>query len=182
MDLEILKAQGNGLIEKKKALRATEALFQKAKGIDETIASTQKENTVTCDQIVTLKAEIADLKNQKTKALSSTAESLAEKMGEVLPYGKAAFRIDDDGVFIGWDKTPYDGLSGGEKAMFDTALCHALKANIIVIEAAEVDQNSLKDLLEKLKDHESQIIINTCHPPAFEIDDNFKAVFLGGEA
>ena len=69
---------------------------------------------------------------------------------------------------IGWndDKkiTPYNGLSGMQKQVFDAALANLLDANIIVVEAAELDSENLIKTLEQLSKIDKQVIVNTCHP------------------
>lgn len=182
MDVQMMQNQIDGMIEKGKDLRQQEAVFLKVAGIDEEIAKTQIEKNDLAEKIETLKTDLADLKEKKRLAVEKTAEAMALKMGEILPEGTAIFETGESGVFIGWNgpngKIPYDGLSGGQKTAFDAALAHALTANIIVIEAAELDSKHLDMTLEKLKDHESQILINTCHAPTGTIPENFNTVTL----
>ena len=188
MDLEMANNQLSGLEAKGKELRGKEALFLKDQGLAEEVAKAQKERDDKKPLLADLKIKLADLKDQKRLAVGATATALAKKMGEILPTGKAVFEAGESGVFIGWDKpsgrVPYDGLSGGEKATFDAALCHALKADLIVVEAAEVSihfKNALGEMLKKLATFPGQVIVNVCDPiPAEIIPENFAVTMVGG--
>lgn len=177
MDTELMNNQITGLIEAGKKLREKEALFLKAQGLDEEITKAQADIEVDEEAAEDLKEELKGLKSEKADAMSATAEGLAMKMGEILPEGNAVFRVDEGGVFLGWDKTPYHGLSGGQKTIFDAALTNALKADLLIIEAAELDRKHLERSMERLKDHPAQVIVNTCHVPE-TIPENFTVVTL----
>jgi len=173
MDIQILEDQLKGLEAKGKELRANEEIFLKAKGLDETIESSRGDMDRLEIDLIATKEELSELQGKKNEAIQKTAAALAEKMGEILPYGKAVFDIDSDGnVFIGWEtlpdelKVPHHGLSGGEKSIFDSALVYALGCNIIIQEAAELDNDNLSKTLLKLADIEIQSVVNTWFQPS----------------
>jgi putative intracellular protease/amidase len=60
----------------------------------------------------------------------------------------------------------YAGLSGGEKALFDPALAYALKANVLLQESAELDEERLLESLGKFNGAKVQVVVSTCHAPA----------------
>ena len=166
-DLQMMQDQIDGLIATGKELRKKEAVFLKIQGINETIETTSQERqTILTDQKAA-KKEKKELLKKKNTAVSESAEKIVNKMNEVLPFGTAVFDCLD-GLFLGWEvdgtKKPYNGLSGGEKQIFDTALAHVLGANIIIMEAAELDSDHMAAALEDLARVEKQVIINTCHP------------------
>ncbi len=185
MDLVMMKDQLAGLETRGKELADEKDLFVKAQGLDEEVAKAQQEVEAQKKRLTGLKATKKHLKNQKREAVEPTAKALAEKIGEVLPVGVAMFEAGESGVFIGWDgpngKVPYDGLSGGQKVTFDAALCHALDAKLLVVEAAELDTENMRLTLEKLAEFPGQVIVNTCHPiPKKDIPKKFKVTMIGG--
>lgn len=185
MDLAMMKDQLAGLEAKGRGLRAKETLFLKDQGLAEEVAKSQKELEGQRHRLAGLKSTHKDLKHRKRKAVKATATALGKKMGEILPVGSAIFEIGENGVFIGWDgpngKVPYEGLSGGQKAAFDAALCHALDAKLLVVEAAELDPENMRLALEKLAEFPGQVIVNTCHPiPKKDIPKKFKVTMIGG--
>lgn len=181
-DTQVMKNQIEGLISKGKELRAKEAIFLKLQGLNEEIEKTLQERDADSTEINALKVEIKALKEKKRNSLKEVAVAIGQKMGEVLPVGEAVFRVDD-GVFFGWnysgENIPYDGLSGGQVQIFNSALAHALQANILVIEAGELDHAHLGSTLEELSSLDSQVIVNTCHPLDKIAPQPFKTVVLG---
>jgi len=177
MDIETLKKQILELQGDIRYLRQEEAKFIKAQGLDEQKEKARAAILKINEQITATKAELKELKKKKADAVAPTAEALAETMSTILPHGQAVFEISDDGkVFIGWKRNgglpvPHGGLSGGEKIMFDAALSFALLGStenkILILEAAEMDNDRLFAALEHLtaKNPDAQIICNTCHAP-----------------
>jgi hypothetical protein len=172
--IELIKKQIEGLRAKKAELLEKQQVFLKVQGLDEELEKARVEIIDKQTTVEKLKEKLSDLKTQKANALEATFQALADKIGEVLPDGDAAFYIDEDGkLLIGWKRgelyIPYDGLSGAEKAVFDSALSHALlgeaENKILVIEAAELDKKRLSVELKKLNELDSQVIILTCHEP-----------------
>lgn len=166
-DIQIMQDQVDGLIANGKKLREKEAIFLKVQGINETIVKTELERETTIKEIAEAKEKKKKLVEKKNNAVATSAKKIIERMNSVLPIGKAVFDCADD-LVIGWKvgKTakPYNGLSGGEKQIFDAALAHVLNANIIVLEAAELDNKRLLAALEDLATIDKQVIVNTCHP------------------
>lgn len=182
MDIQIMTDHINGLISHGTELRKKEAIFLKLQGIDEELSSCAIEKSELETKQADLKKEIADLKDKKRLAIEGTVLKLTGKMNEVLPDGEAVFNVDD-GVFIGWKKEgktiPYEGLSGGQKSAFDAALAYALKANILAIEAAEIDSENITTLLNKIAGHDTQVLVMTCHNPS-SVPEGFNIVEVGG--
>lgn len=182
-DIQMMKDQLNGLIEKGKALREKERVHLKLQGINEEIEKTGQEREQYRQDLEEAKGKRDELVKKKNDAVAETAEKIASKMDEILPVGQAVFDMTD-GLVIGWadgegKTTPYNGLSGGEKQMFDSALAHVLDANIIVLEAAELDDDHLLASLEDLAKTEKQVIVNTCHP-IDTVPEPFVRVEVGG--
>jgi len=182
MDIQLMQDKLKGLETKGKNLRAKEALFLKAQGLDEQIEKNRVEITPLEDDVSAMKDELAELKGQKAEAVASTAAALTKKMNEVLPEGVAVFTINGK-VFFGWEIDgqikPYNGLSGGERIVFDGALSHALQADVLIYEAAETDEDRLAGLLEQLSNIDGpQVIVNTCHSSSGAIPEGFTVTEL----
>jgi len=182
MDTNLIEQQITGLKGKLEELRGQEKLLVRASGIDEEAAKIRVEMDGLKNKTDVLKEEIEGLVGQKNTAVSATARALSETMSQILPVGSAVFRVDEDGnAFIGWKNghvVPYDGLSGGERVMFDAALCHALRANVIIQEAAELDGEALLNNLAKTANSETQFIASTCHAPG-EVSTKWKVISMG---
>jgi len=179
----MIEQQITGLKGKLVELQGQEKVFIEALGIDKSVAKIRVETDEMKANVATLKEEEDTLVVQKNAAVAETAKALSEEMSKILPLGSAVFRIDEDGnAFIGWKNghtVSYEGLSGGEKVMFDAALCHALKANVIIQEAAELDREALLNNLAKTVDSKTQFIVSTCHPPK-ELAGKWTVIGMGG--
>ena len=184
-DIKTMKEMITGLEQKKKNLVADEKVFLKLSGINEEIEKANQDKAGYEDELSEAKERRDDAKKRKADAVSGTTTKIAGKMNAVLPMGSAVFSYaeDDDGkrdLKIGWMvggvTTPYNGLSGGEKQIFDAALANVLDANIIVVEAAELDGDNLIKTLDELSKLDKQVIINTCHPITGEIPEPFKVI------
>jgi len=172
-DVQTMKEMITGLKQKKKNLQADEAVFLKLSGINEEIEKANQDKSGFDEELTEAKGRRDDAKKQKAAAVGETTSQIAEKMNAVLPFGSAVFSYDEDdegksSMKIGWKnedvETPYNGLSGGEKQIFDAALANVLDANIIVVEAAELDDDNLIKTLDELRKLDKQVIVNTCHP------------------
>lgn len=185
-DTKTMNEMITGLEQKKKNLRADEAVFLKVSGINEEIEKANQEKADFEDELKEAKRRRDEAKSKKAAAVSDVTAQIAEKMNTVLPVGSAVFDYDEDEdgkrvMKIGWcidgKTTSYNGLSGGEKQIFDAALSHILDANIIVVEAAELDESNFQDTLKELAKLDKQVIINYCHPVAgLEIPENFTVM------
>jgi len=109
---------------------------------------------------------------EQQAVVECAADELAERSKTILPYGN--LRLFDDGkdISVYWAKTKdlkvqRNTLSGGEQALFDCALGHALAASaLIVIEGAEIDDNKIVELMNHIPEQgEFQVMIVTCHEP-----------------
>jgi chromosome segregation ATPase len=164
MDIQLMEQQLKGFEEKGKQLRAQEAIFLKVQGMKEQIEQSRSEAADLESDVQDLKEQIAELKGRKADAVKGTIDAITKMMNVVLPEGEAVFEIDG-GVSIGWKiggvVKPYQGLSGGERVVFDGAMANALGAGLMICEAAEADLYRLTDLVAKLSETERQVIINT---------------------
>ncbi len=168
---QILRDQIRGLEALLMDLRGDELRFVKAQGIDEQAENLIAEAESLRPKIAVIKEELEAARGKRNEAIAPTAKALAESMSAVLPSGEAMFDISSDGsVFLGLAKDadkkiaiPYQALSGGELVAFDAALAHALKADCLIIEAAEMDSVRLLSGLESLAKLKAQVIVNTCH-------------------
>lgn len=183
-DIQMLKDQLEGLIAQGKKLREKEAFFLKLQGINEELEKANQEKAELAEKLAEAKEKRDSLKAQKKDAVSKTAEKIIEKLDSTLPAGNAVFEIsEENGLFIGWnvDKTvkPYNGLSGGEKQIFDTALANVLDADLIIVEAAELDDANLIATLHELgKLENKQVLVNTCHMPKDSIPEPFVQITI----
>ena len=175
-----------GLEQKKKNLQADEKVFLKLSGINEQIEKAGQDKDDYGAELTEAKDRRDSAKMKKAGAVAQTMSKIAEKMNSVLQYGAAFFSYDEDedgkrSMRIGWKngeiETPYNGLSGMEKQVFDAALAHVLDANIIVIEADHMDRQHFEDALKQLAEIDKQVIVNTWRPVVgLEIPDCFKVV------
>ena len=184
IDIQLLEDQLTGIEAKGKTLRAEEAQHLKAQGLDESIEKAK--GKLRSDEVdnINFKETMAELKAKKAKSISEACIAMQKKMTKLLPGGMAVIHIDDDGVLlIGWLKegakapVAYHSLSGGEKAIFEAALVHALEADLVIIEGAEMDDNNLNEALIKLSGLKAQVLLNTCHAPA-EVPKGWEVVQL----
>jgi len=181
-DIETMNNIITGLTQKKKNLQADVEVLLKLSGINEEIEKAIQDRDGYNSVLIEAKKRRDDAKKKKAGSVSKTMSAIAEKMNSVLPHGKAVFSYDedDDGkrtMLIGWENegktTPYKGLSGGEGKIFDADLAHVLDANIIIVEAAELDSENLEKTLIELANLDKQVIVNTCHPIKFKIPEPF---------
>ena len=185
-DIQTMKDMLTGLKSRKQSLEADEKVFLKVSGLNEEIEKASQDRDEYETELTEAKKLRDEAKAKKASAVSETTSNIAQKMNEALPFGYAFFSYaeDDNGkrdMEIGWtvnDKsTPYNGLSGGEKQVFDAALAHVLDANIIVVEAAELDSENLQKTLNELAGIDKQVIVNTWYWLS-EAPEPFKVVSI----
>lgn len=184
-DVQTIKELITGLRQKKKNLRADESIFLKLSGINEEIEKADQDKAGFDEELTEAKSRRDDAKKKKAAAVGKTTSMIADKMNSVLPFGSAVFSYDEDeegkrSMKIGWiidgSVTPYNGFSGGEKHIFDAALAYVLDADIIVVEAAELDDDNLQKTLLELSKLDKQVIVNTCHPIGISIPETFEII------
>ncbi|WP_029458215.1 hypothetical protein [Solidesulfovibrio alcoholivorans] len=192
-DTAILEQQVSGLEARLKALRGELALYNQAKGLEDVIEAQRAKAATARKGLVEAKAILEDLRGQKARAVAKTCEALAGVMGQILPEGEAVMRIEDDGaVALAWKRPdgreiPHAGLSGGQRVLFDAALAHALlgdaKHRVLILEAAELDEEHLTLVLEHMAatNPGTQVICNSCHKPA-EVPEGWDVVEVGNAA
>ena len=180
-DIQTMQQMIAGLQQKKKNLQVDEAVFLKLSGINEQIEKASQDRDEYQKELAEAKARRDNAKKKKAAAVSEVTSKIEQKMEAVLPSGKAVFTYeeDDDGkrsMKIGWmddeKMTPYNGMSGMQKQVFDTALAHLLDADIIVLEAAELDQENLEKTLLELSLLDKQVLVSTWFPVK-SVPDNF---------
>jgi len=188
--IETIQNKIDGLKSAISELRKNEKLFLKAQGIDEAIEKMRLDLLKSESQIEATKEEIVKLQMRKAAAVSETAKMLSAAMSKVLPAGKAVFNVDDNGNSqIGWliqgaKISPYEGLSGAEKAQFDVALAYALladsKCKVLVLEGSEIDSDHLSDFLNHLSDTnpEAQIIVNHWSNPKASLSETWNIIYI----
>jgi len=173
--IDLMQQNITGLEAKLQSLRDRLALFQKAQGLEEEEQKARLDLEKLKESIQESKTVMAELQTRKAAAIESTGAQLSATMSALLPDGKAVFKIEDEAVFIAWERngilTPYAGLSGGERVAFDLAIGYALAGSgdkVLVLEAAEMDNSRLFETLSHIIQQpvmeDAQIIINTCHP------------------
>lgn len=182
-DIQAMKDMLTGLRQKKKNLSESEKVLLKASGINEEIEKANQEKDDHEAKLAGAKKKGDEAKKEKAGSIAKTTSLIAEKMNAVLPYGEAVFSYDEDDegnrkMLIGWGYngkvTPYNGLSGGEGKVFDAALANVLDADIIVVEAAELDPANLQQTLIELAKLDKQILVNTCHQLPHDIPEQFE--------
>ncbi len=184
--MEMLKDQIQGLKQSIKTLRETERLFIKSQTLAEQVEKARSDMTGYEEDLEVTKEEKAAMRAEKFAMLKEACDPLAEKITSLLAYGEAVVTMEDE-LFIGWKHnervTPYSGLSGGEKVFWDAAMSNALLTGpgqkILIIEAAEEDEETLQDSLTRiLTVHpEAQVLLLTCHAPE-EFPEGWKVVNL----
>jgi hypothetical protein len=150
-----------------------QAKLLKLQGLDDEILKREEELLTIDKDLVTEKEKLENLRTEKETGVRGVMEQIRARVDKLLPHGKCEITVTDEGqAIIGWtiDKifVRYEGLSGAQKVMFDQAMAYTLlagKTGILVYEAAEVDKDNLKLLLECLKGTGFQVIVNTWYTP-----------------
>lgn len=179
---ELLKDQITGLEASLKEHQANKDLFIKAKGIEEE-AEKMRGEVVKIQSTLTLeKTNLKALIGVYNAAMMPVTDAMAKTMNGLLAGNTAIIEINEDGtvnigMFNGKKNVPYSGLSGGEKAAFEPALCRALGGSVLLVEAAELDPHRLTATLEQYSKSDLQIICSTCHAPE-EVPAGWETVRL----
>ena len=128
---------------------------------------------------------LAVITTHQTDLVEGACDYLGALSKDVLPYGNLRLEVDGKKLRIYWAMTKdkrvrRHTLSGGEKALFDAAIGHALGPEACVaIEAAECDDEHLISLLDHLGPQDFQVVIMTCHQPAFDIPEAWTKIHIG---
>ncbi|WP_299396046.1 hypothetical protein [uncultured Desulfovibrio sp.] len=173
--IQIMEQRSAGLRDRLAALRNEERALQRASGLEEQRRKDKAESLELETRLTAAKDRLRELAQKKAEAMQATATAIAEKMGRMLPYGRAVFSVTDEGAaLLGWEipnhgLVAHAGLSGGQKVLFDAALSYALTQQdrenaVILIEGAELGQE-IGLLLNSVADAnmEAQILACTCH-------------------
>ena len=183
MDKQIIQDQINGINSRITALRKDRDVHVRLQGLNVEAEKLRCEASGYAVQIEKEKVAVTVLLAQRQQIVQSTIVGLSKRMVEILPVGKPDIQITEDGgVYIGWvrqdgKKVAYAGLSGGEKAFFDPALVYALKANVLLQESAELDEERLLESLGKFNGAKVQVLVSTCHAPG-AVGAEWKVVSL----
>jgi len=182
MDADLIRTQIRGLEASIKSLREREAAQLRRQGIRAQIEKLTAEYERLKEQAQEEKKRNTDLVAQKNATLGAITGKITDRMNAVLPVGTAIIEITADQKFnLGWEidgiMRPYKALSGGEKTSFDCAIALALGANVIIQEAAELDETRMVASLEKLGETDCQVICMACYPVK-EVPEPWKMVQL----
>ncbi|WP_027360152.1 hypothetical protein [Desulforegula conservatrix] len=170
---EMIQARINGLKSRIAEARRTEAAFIKIAGIDQNIID-QEIGRKEAEKVLELKKADLEKALADRKAASEVAiTEFSKMMNDILPLGTVQIDFDanNKGLDIllinGGIPTRYAALSGGEKVMMNMAITRACGANVILVEAAEMDDATLTKAMVAMNSVESlQAFIFTCHTPA----------------
>lgn len=172
MDLKQTKEHKEGLESAITLANQKQAKLLSLQGLDNEILKGQEEILEIDKNLVKEKEKLANLRAEKETNVRGVMDKIHARVDKLLPYGKSVISIDEGQAIIGWtvDKTfvRYEGLSGAQKIIFDQALSYALlagKTGILEYEAAEVDKDNLKLLLERLNNTGFQVIVKTWYNP-----------------
>lgn len=181
--IDMMKQQLEGLLRRQEKLEEGKELFTKAQGLDEAATKYVAENTALENELEITKKALREQETARATALNSSFGEIQRRMNKILPFGMAIIASDGAGLTLGLSRDSvfrsYEGLSGGEKIVFDAALSYVLlqdsKSKVIMIEAAELDNENLVATMQALaKLENTQVILTTCHKPSWEpglIDD-----------
>lgn len=184
-DIQTMTEMLTGLKAKKTRIEADEKVFLKVSGLNEEIEKAAQERDDYKEDLQAKKLGLKDLKSKKSTAVAETTKAIEAKVNAILPFGTAVFSYSADendkyNLVIGWKNgnivTPYNGLSGGEKQIFDAALANVLDADIIVVEAAELDKENLEKSLIELAKLDKKVIVNTWAEIDFDLPEPFVKV------
>jgi len=169
-DFTIQRDYIKGLEASLSDLQGKKDVFSKAKGLDEEAEKMRADVVKLQDNLAVEKLNLKTLVEVKNTAMMGVTAAMAKTMNGLLAGTTSIIEINEAGeVFIGMfngkKNVPYSGLSGGEKASFEPALCRALGGSILLVEAAELDPKRLTAALEKYGQSDLQVVVSTFHAP-----------------
>ncbi|MFH2074720.1 MAG: hypothetical protein ABIJ57_05150 [Pseudomonadota bacterium] len=188
MEIEILRNQAQGLSVALQSLREKERLFIRGNTLSEQVEKARVASDKINEEIEAEKTKMDALKEERARILRESCAAIEKRITDFLPRGQAVLALDEK-LFIGWQDgqrvIPYAGLSGGEKSIFDAALCRAFLGDsgtpIVVIEAGEVDAKNLEALAQMVaaKTPGAQVIVNLWHPLEGTLPEGWRVETLG---
>lgn len=159
MQKQILTDLISGLKSSITTLRESERAHIKAQTIAEQIQKARVESDKLEADLEKSKEARKEKEQKKLSLTEETCKKLAFDVSNLLPLGKCVLSFNDEAFELGWQwphghTTPYLGLSGGEKAMFDVALASALlgsvKEKLLIGEFGEVPGKNIREFIEKI--------------------------------
>lgn len=173
MDLNETKTHLNALNTAIRDLQVKQAKLLKLQGLDDEILKQQEMMEKINGDLETANNTLKSLRSRKEKHISESMDKLRQRIDYLLPSGKCIVEIIEDGkIVIGWEIegifVRYGGLSEAQKTIFDQALSYAImdgKNGFLIYEAATIDKDNLKLLLDRLLDVKFQVNVNTWYNP-----------------
>ena len=175
MDTEIFNQNITGLGAAIANLRLAERTHIKINTLTEQVEKARSEAGKMDTELDKIKADRKALQQKKTLLIAKTCDALAKAVTKLLPEGECLLSFHKDKFRLGWDRkgnvTPYLGLSGGEKALFDIPFAAALlgdaKNKIVLCELAEAGDEHVRAFIEQVAKSTPniQILAATVHNP-----------------
>jgi hypothetical protein len=163
---ELYAEQLAGYNERRNQLKQAEQALIKKAALMEQAERVRTEIKELDFELNAVKENLWALVDRRAAAVRVTLAGLMDKVNNFLPAGEADLKISDGNEFlIAWRvngiSRPYNGLSGGEKQIFNAALLAALGAGVLIIEGGEIDFENRRAIIKKLDDEiERQIIMS----------------------
>ena len=181
-DFKLLQDRLDGLTSHLATLRTREKTLLQVQALEAQVSKASAEADGYKAEKETISAEYQEAVTARAEIVNKAMVEFTERMAEALPEGDPSIRITEDGkVELGWNvggvTRPFRGLSGGELTSFKAALSHAFGAEVIMIEAGELDNIRLLQTLDVLRKLPQQVICASCHAPE-ESPEGWKVVVL----
>ena len=185
------RAAAEGLKKRISELEARIEPLRKIAAMEEEIEKARIDADKAAEKEEDAKTKLQGAIDAQAAIVQAASEKLAELSMKILPFGILCLEDDGKDISVFWkkdDKTKVQRqtLSGGEQAIFDAALGHALcPTGLVAIEAAEIDtwpgSQRLETVLNHLATVPAQIIVATCHEPRV-IPETWNTIYLEGQA
>jgi hypothetical protein len=128
------------------------------------------------DKSVEYRKALKTAQQAYTAAVQGASDHMADALAPFLPFGRAFMESDSSrDLVIGWEiegkRVHREALSGGQKAIFDTAMIYGLgdkeRGRIVLSEAAESDSEHLSAMLRHIAESgpDAQVIVCSWHIP-----------------
>jgi DNA repair exonuclease SbcCD ATPase subunit len=161
----------NGLIKRRDEIEKKVNDLEKIDTLNCEVKKAQIEADAANEAEKKAKEDLSIVLEEQANIVRDASKTLSERSRHVLPFGELMLTDDGINIDIVWkmnDKKTVSrtSLSGGEQAIFDCSLGHALAPTALVaIEGAEMDDDRIQDVMNNLLEHEFQAVIMTCHAP-----------------